>query len=382
MTQTVSRLIVVCTLLCVCVSAATSSGNVVRFYQNHNTTFGNKILACYYTRSRRMAASSVPSNLCTHLIYAFGVMSPSGIAPNTPADTHDYKTLVELKGANPSLKVMISLHSDFSSVVDKGTSAMSSFSSSAVKFLKDYNFDGVDLDWEYPKSSQREAFSKFITIFSASLRSSNLLLSMALPNVPFAFNRGYDASTLTRYVDFMTAMTYDFHIYLKNKDNTTGYNSPLYAPKGESKYFSTGGMIDFYTSKGISPEKLLLGIPTYGRSWTLADPQRYGLHSPALGKGGPAPYSGLSGLYIYADVCVAKQKGAATVQDQQCVAEYLHHDTTWVAFESIFTVQAKSAFVRQRNLAGIGVWALQIDDAQNVCKKGPLPLINAIRADL
>lgn len=39
-------------------------------------------------------------------------------------------------------------------------------------------------------------------------------------------------------VDFATAMAYDFHLYIKNKDVQTGYNSPLFTTPGDPTYFS------------------------------------------------------------------------------------------------------------------------------------------------
>lgn len=46
-------------------------------------------------------------------------------------------------------------------------------------------------------------------------------------------------------MDFMTAMTYDFHMFLQRVDNTTGYNSPLFTPKGESQHMSTVSVFCF-----------------------------------------------------------------------------------------------------------------------------------------
>lgn len=73
--------------------------------------------------------------------------------------------LVELKKINPSLKVMLAVggwdqgsHSFLQVVNSKAV--QSKFVASTVEFLRhpDNNFDGLDLDWEYPVN-QKEKFT-------------------------------------------------------------------------------------------------------------------------------------------------------------------------------------------------------------------------------
>lgn len=43
-------------------------------------------------------------------------------------------------------------------------------------------------------------------------------------------------------------------------------------------------------------------MPTYGRSFTLADPDKYGVHSPASGGGKEGTYTKESGFLAYYEV--------------------------------------------------------------------------------
>ena len=48
-------------------------------------------------------------------------------------------------------------------------------------------------------------------------------------------------------------------------------------------------MVQYYLSHGMPAKKLLLGIPTYGRSWQLASSRTTVFNAPAVGKAPPAP---------------------------------------------------------------------------------------------
>ena len=48
--------------------------------------------------------------------------------------------------------------------------------------------------------------------------------------------------------------------------------------------------------------KIMMGFPTYGRTYKLANPNQFGLHAPAVGHGDPGPIRKLRGVYSYQDV--------------------------------------------------------------------------------
>nr|BAV14501.1 chitinase [Lymnaea stagnalis] len=347
----------------------------------HNSTSSTNTFVCYYMATSFFPATQVPADLCTHIIYSYGIVSPNGIQPISSADLQNYKTLVQLKKNNPNLKVLLSLQPGFESVVSAGSDVMKKFAKLAVSFLSNYGFDGIDLDWEFPKSKDKENFKLFIQILYAETRPVKMLMSAALPNSISALG-GYDVPTFASAMDFMTAMTYDFHLFIKNIDNTTGYNSPLFTPKGEPKLFSMSAVLSYYLNVGFPSNKLLMGISTYGRSWTLTDAAKHDLHAPAKDKGLPGPYRHLRGVYVYPDVCVALQQGAKSVIDDTNGAAYLYNDTTWVAYDEKATILKKLAWMKSQSLGGVGVWAMHLDDNTGVCKLGSFPLLNAIKSNL
>lgn len=73
----------------------------------------------------------------------------------------------------------------------------------------------------------------------------------------------------SRYVDFVSMMGYDYHIFWPYLP-FTGYNAPLFKSKNDKYYFATMNIqwsADYWVKKGMPKEKLVIGIPTYGRTW-------------------------------------------------------------------------------------------------------------------
>ena len=120
-------------------------------------------------------------SLCTHLIYAFcGVQQNGKLKVNVPhLDLDDskglgnYRKFNSLKQKNPSLKTLLSVGGwkegslNFS-IVAADPVKRSAFLQSSIELLNEYNFNGLDIDWEYPKerhdlkNNDRENFAVWL----------------------------------------------------------------------------------------------------------------------------------------------------------------------------------------------------------------------------
>ena len=146
-------------------------------------TFGNpqkadfepKSVVCYYgswtiyrSGDGQFTASDIDANLCTHVIYAFAELDATTFtikswdpwADLSPAEGGHYDLYgetVKLKQQNPNLKVLLAVGgrnagSGVFSDMSQNPVHRASFIQSSVAFLKKYEFDGLDIDWEYPGS--------------------------------------------------------------------------------------------------------------------------------------------------------------------------------------------------------------------------------------
>lgn len=110
------------------------------------------------------------------------------------------------------------------------------------------------------------------------------------------------AYTAHRYLDFINVMAYDFH---GKWERETGHNAPLYAPSSDSewrKQLSVDNAASIWSKMGAPKDKLVIGMPTYGRTFTLSNPANYKVNSPASGGGKAGEYTKEAGFLAYYEV--------------------------------------------------------------------------------
>lgn len=94
-------------------------------------------------------------------------------------------------------------------------------------------------------------------------------------------------SILCSALDLVMIMSYDFH-----ELNRTSVNAPLNRENNQNPYTETvAENIDRILAQGCAREKLVMGIPTYGRTYTLMDANRNGVDEAVDGLGEPGPYT-------------------------------------------------------------------------------------------
>lgn len=370
------------------------------------TPSGGRVIVCYFTNwawyrpgDGKFMPSDIDASLCTHYMYAFAMLSDNTIQPyDTWADIDNgfYEQLVALQSQGK--KVFISIGGWNESAGNKyGTMAASAasrkkFIDSAVAFCKQYGFDGMGIDWEYPGCPQGDCsvtpsyddktdFALLVEEASAEFQQNNLGLSAAISPSAEIINIAYDVPTLNEHLEWVSVMSYDYH---GSWDDMTGHIAPIYGYPGDGHpTFNVNYTVNYLLEAGLSSDRLMMGLPLYGKSFTLQDPSNHGLNAPASA-GTAGPYTRTAGTLAYYEICESINQGGWTiVQDEQHrMGPYAYKGNQWVSYDDEGSLALKAQFIKDYNLAGAMVWDLAYDDFHNNCGGGQNPMLHTIKENL
>lgn len=229
------------------------------------------------------------------------------------------------------------------------------------------------------KSSDKEGFAEFAKTLSDAFKPEGLLLSAAVSPNPKNIDAGYDVPKLSESLDWFNVMTYDFH---GSWDGKTGHNSPLYSGGDDS--FSSNATINHYIERGAPPKKLVMGIPTYGQSFTLSSADNNGLNAPSVGAGTPANTTNAPGTLSFYEICERTKKNGWSVErdPENNMGPHAFKDQQWVSYDDTDSVREKAQYIRDNKLGGGMIWTLDFDDFKGKCGCGKYPLLTALNQEL
>ncbi|CAH6934233.1 Chil6 [Phodopus roborovskii] len=338
--------------------------------------------------------------LCTHLIYSFAGIWKNNITMTKKKALDDYKDLNDLKKRNHQLKTLLSIGcwnfgtAPFITMVST-PEELQSFITSVIKFLRKYGFDGLNLSWQYPGCHGSPPRDKHLfTVLIQEIRKAfeeevsknkkpRLLVTAAVAGVFSTIESGYEVPQLSRSLDYIQVMTYDFH---GSWEGYTGENSPLYkspTETGMKAFNNIKYIMDNWKNKGAAPEKLIVGFPAYGHTFILSDSSKTGIGAPSNRGGHPGPYTKKTGLWAYSEICTFLKSGATQVWNAAQQVPYAYHGNEWVGYDNIKSFHIKAQWLKNRRFGGAMIWAIDMDDfTGSFCGQGIFPLTSTLKKTL
>lgn len=185
---------------------------------------------------------------------------------------------------------------------------------------------------------------------------------------------------LAEKADYINLMTYDMH---GPWENQTDHHAPLYKRPGEVIDNNVDYIVNYWMQKGFPAEKINLGIPLYGQSWTLGysvEPKPVTL---GAGPGAAGPWTREAGTLGYYEICLNIRNGGwEAVEDPEHLnGPYAFSSSApkvWVGYDDINMAAVKSQYVLENQLGGAMVWDISTDDFRNNCGDGANPLMTTI----
>lgn len=312
-------------------------------------------------------AEEIDAEKLTHINYAFvNVQDSMAVLTNLATDSTNFRKLNLLKKKNPDLKIVISIggwswSENFSDAVLTESSRIK-FAKSSVDIIRQYDLDGVDIDWEYPGMRGEEGNiyrpedkQNFTLMFKALRDELNLLekekgrkylLTTAVGGSK-SFIEHTEMGLAQQYLDYVLIMTYDYG----GKNGTVGHHTNLYDydPAGEGS--SADRSVKNFIAAGVPAHKIGLGAAFYGKGWEAETANNHG-----LGEKRVKPVQG--GGYTKLKDTMIDQNGFKKYYDKKAKSPYLFNDSTRVliTYEDEKSVKGKCKYIKKNKLAGIFFW--------------------------
>ncbi len=363
----------------------------------------------------------------THLIYAFGNVTPTSPAACAIADpvaayqnAHvpsvsgkpytaplygNFGAIQQLKELHPKLKVLISLGGQAGNVAGFVTAASGiggriALASSCIDMFVKGNvapgvtapglFDGFNVDWEFPGAADKQNFTALLKEFRTQLNAlskttgKKYILTFDSPANPKKY-ANIDLKAAAAQVDFLTIDGYD---YAAADEKQTNESSSLYDTAADPVYADDryiDATVKAYLKAGVPAAKYTMGLPLYAVGWTGVPNVNHGLYQNAtaaapvlLADGsGPCPNADkataapgcdtvlTAGFATYSTIENLTHHGFTAWYDSSRVGATLYNPSTGVfyTYDNPAAVATKTAYIKKHKLGGAYVWALNDDDS-------------------
>lgn len=311
-------------------------------------------------------ADQIMAEKLTHINYAFvDIKNNRAWLHNLATDSTNFRKLNGLKQRNPDLKILISIggwawSENFSDAVLSDTSRQA-FAASAVDIVRNYNLDGIDIDWEYPgmkgednvfRPEDKENFTLMFKALREQLDALKqqtgkpYLVTTAMPGFNEIFTHT-EMGKAQQYLDFINVMSYDFYV----NGPKVGHHTNLFSTGKTTNEPSGDRAVQLYREAGVPVEKLVLGMSFYGRGWQLTTDNPDEVPRQAV-------KTNRVGGYTFIKDSLLTNPAFVRHWDRKAKAPYLFQPEQkfFITYDDEESIRHKCRYARKKGMAGVMFW--------------------------
>jgi len=210
----------------------------------------------------------------TVYLFTYEVQTDGSLKNRADYKSKDWKKLIETARKN-DVKVIPTLAWFDGEAIDAVLSnevTRKQHVAAIAKMVKDNKVDGVNIDYEQKKKETREEFSLFLKELHEALKGKALTCALEARTppdslykvIPEKIEYSNDYAEINKYCDWVEIMAYDQQrADIKLNDERKGVP---YEPVADKDWVEK---VVALALKDIAKDKILLGVPTYGRAWDV-----------------------------------------------------------------------------------------------------------------
>lgn len=325
------------------------------------TNCGQILLGYYPYWTSFYKAANIPFKYLTHIYHAFvnvsadgDVVVPPGFEePDLIADAHanKVKVIVSVGGASES-------NNQAFKQIAASAESRKKFAKNLEQFMRKSGYDGVDIDWEFP-DNQLDSDNEVLlikeikeTFLASPYPAPEWLITMATPAGNW-YGQWVNYEKIDKYMSFYNVMTYDFH---GGWSDHAGHNSPLYNPKDPKDAECLDSGYNYMTKeRGVSPEKINLGLAFYGHKFPTA---------PGLNE--DCKEGNCTDVFInYYDIVklIGKDTGWKEKWDEDAKVPYLKSESGAgiLSYDDVKSLRLKVKYAQEKKVRGVFIWDISAD---------------------
>ncbi len=296
------------------------------------------------------AHNNIQYNLLTHLA-AFDFSASSTGAITNPSNW-PWTDVINASHSNGVKVLMVVTNfngSEINTIITNTTSKNNLFDN-IKNTIATYNLDGVNIDFEgLNNADEGSVINNFMSELTTYIHTQLPGKEVSFDSPAVNWGNDWDLNELVQSVDHLFIMAYDYN---GSWSSNTGGVAPYTYPNNGISVTKTLNN-DYSVPISNFPEKLILGVPYYGKHWKTA-----------TGIAESVVTSYVGSTFFRDDITNAASNGGYLWDSNSQTSWYRWNDgADWnqVWSENSQSIENKFDLAITKNLGGVGMWALNYD---------------------